>query len=144
MGCDIHFVVEEHFHDRWVGIYASEARILWPRKFDEESNPVICLMDRRNYRFFAALAGVRGDGPAPNGLPNDVSELTRLLVSYWDGDGHSHGHCSLIEVTEKWERARFPTNESTAKSLLGEHRHAEGIFEQSGLENYRVCFWFDN
>lgn len=144
MGCDIHFVIEEYFLDRWVGVYATDTRLLRPKRPDERSIPVVCLMNHRNYQFFAALAGVRGDGPDPNGLPNDASELTQILVSYWDGDGHSHGHCSLVEFTEKWERARFPTNESAAKSLLGEHRRAEEIFEQSNLENYRVCFWFDN
>lgn len=141
MGCDIHFVVEEKMGNDWVGVYTTENRFSW---VNNDDGPAIHLMSRRNYAFFSALAGVRGPGPDPNGLPFDASQLTCRLVAYWDGDGHSHGHCSLSDFALKWEFTRHPLSESATNVLLGKQRTPEQILEEGNLENYRVCFWFDN
>lgn len=51
----------------------------------------------RNYDLFAKMAGVRGRGPEPKGLPDDVSDIVNLAADQWGGDGHSHSFMSLEE-----------------------------------------------
>ena len=58
-----------------------------------------CAALDRNYTRFAALAGVRGDGPTPKGLPKDVSESTKLYSDEWGLDGHGHSFLDLTKAT---------------------------------------------
>jgi hypothetical protein len=81
MGCDIHGWVE--------------------KKKDQNNGWVaVCKLknDDRNYDRFAKLAGVRGDGPEPNGIPQDVAETTKLDIDSWDADGHSHTYLPLKDA----------------------------------------------
>ncbi len=61
----------------------------------------------RDYNVFAALAGVRGDGPDPVGLPNDVSEKIQKESDRWDSDGHSHSY-DFLEEFELKIRSVYP------------------------------------
>lgn len=54
----------------------------------------------RNYALFAALAGVRGKGPAPRDLPDDVSVVVKKASDMWGCDGHSHSWISLKEFAK--------------------------------------------
>lgn len=170
MGCDIHFTVERKFGDDWVGVYStdyspnlvgdrgmeklSDIYVGEKREYSWEGNvqhhysrPV--LRDR-HYEFFAALAGVRGDGPEPNGIPYDASELTRQSDATWGDDGHSWGHMPLEEFVRTWlcvaypawyAAARIESNISAIDFMINQ---ILGNYIDGELPLYRVVFWFDN
>lgn len=144
MGCDIHMTVEERTPKGWVCIDTMNIHTKAYLKRDE--NPYsVPVAKTRNYQRFAALAGVRGTGPQPKGIPNDASETTRHLIECWGDDGHSHSWCSLNdacaifvatepqEVDPKSFKARFP----------GSHYFNVDGFEDKP-DQYRLVFWFDN
>jgi hypothetical protein len=94
----------------------------------------------RNYARFAALAGVRGEGLEPRGIPDDASETTKYLVELWGSDGHSHSWLPAEEAAEIFlatDHAQTPGEYKTkfpASYFLG----VEGTAE------HRLIFWFDN
>ena len=107
MGCDIHLVLEKRFDEKWVAIntFCSFHRATYGSKepMDGFSSPVVCAAVTTN-----ALAGVRGDGPAPLGLPEDASETTHALSKSWDSDGHSCSWLPLADAVKIWrETERF-------------------------------------
>jgi hypothetical protein len=173
MGADIHFVIE-HNNPKdnlgWVGVYQSDASYSPPnynraafnalyynlpeeerrRRMDAGVHP-FGLLSRRDYEFFSRLAGVRGDGPVPNGVPPDASAMTRRTIARWERSGHSHGHMplrefikrkiindnSLVEVTKTRLQGIDPIVE-----YLKEH-----VCELDDItldDNTRVVFFFDN
>lgn len=130
MGCDIHGWIEKKMpNGRWVA-------------YSELKD------DGRNYERFAKLAGVRGDGPEPEGLPDDISETTRVHVDEDGSDGHSHSHMDLLDAfpifkatVEKpeyytWYEA-FGVSEEP-KECPTCHQHVDG------RGKWRLVFWFDN
>lgn len=124
MGCDIHFVIERKEGDHWIGCFSDDT-------FHE-----------RWYEAFSRLAGVRGEGPSPNGLPNDISELAKLEVADWVGDGHSHSHLSLKEFIERWYDKKLGRSELDAYCrMLFEFYPKDELSLES---EYRVIFFFDN
>ena len=54
----------------------------------------------RWYSLFASMAGVRGEGPDPRGLPDNLTKTVKLAVDAWDCDGHSHSWLTLKEFEE--------------------------------------------
>ena len=92
MGADIHLYIEYKIGDL-------------PWKADENHVAEIgytgyrSALSYRNYSLFAALAGVRGDGPDPKGLPSDTSEKVLEAADAWGADGHSFNYNSLKEFT---------------------------------------------
>lgn len=154
MGCDIHFVIERKLGDRWVGVYSTEST---PRLPTIGGRMVDDLYDRyppfkeRNYAFFARLAGVRGDGPDPLGLPEDVSDLAHLEFAN-DGDMHSHSYLPYEEFLRRWDLSQG--DETVAQMVAAEitdiaaaQRRREllsGRYADETLEDFRVVFCFDN
>jgi hypothetical protein len=134
MGCDIHFVVEEEFNDKWLGVYSSDYTAVGHK----------CVAKNRFYSFFAALAGVRADEGdnirVPAGLPDDISDLSLRMVSYPDGerdtDLHSHSHMSLKEFCDIYRETKKHLGEETKISDY----EIVGDFS----EDARVIFCFDN
>jgi hypothetical protein len=118
MGCDIHGWTEKRVGDKWVAYRPIKDR-------------------DRDYRLFAALAGVRGDGPDPRGLPPDVSDTAKLDADEWSADGHSHSWLPLPEAFELFKRFAEKEHYSPFTAFdLDE--------EPDELEEYRLVFWFDN
>lgn len=168
MGCDIHMVLERKIGDEWVGMHNynspnSEAITLYDWTGENiESNqrrPWVSyrIMDR-NYELFGELAGVRTEGSLgnePRGLPEDMSQLTRVLANEWGQDGHSHSHLSLTEFvaayaasedeTAKLVEHRLSPTEETSKWFYRIAKLVSGIeiYDQE-YESFRICFWFDN
>lgn len=163
MGCDIHMVLEQKSGDEWVGIH--NYRIIEQQAvrmgFDEQPIPsgwITWRITDRNYRFFAELAGVRGEGSLgnqPRGLPEDMSQLTRALAEEWGIDGHSHSHLSLIEFIQAYCAAAEETDKLVANKLQPTSESQEWFRNMVGLvtgitiydedyDNFRICFWFDN
>lgn len=130
MGCDIHGCIEQKVNGKWVMVepIAGKARV-------------------RNYERFSRLAGVRGEGPAPRGVPSDVSESTKLHIDKWGSDGHSHSHIPLSEAA----RIFLETDPTTEYEVKYPESYYFGVGEeccptcQRPIKNeYRLVFWFDN
>lgn len=166
MGADIHIYAEVKLKNgQWAMTHAFEPQ---PRRvFGWPENPgehglLFYTVGSRNYSFFAALAGVRGDGPEPRGLPNDVSPLVQQEADSWGSDGHSHSwmypeefakvfmehHMSNAEVATLVERrmnARW--SRDLTLTILQDYigvtlpEDDEGNPDAYGL---RFVFWFDN
>jgi hypothetical protein len=138
MGCDIHMVIEikakikDKFgllQDRWITCSIPN----W--KGDKEA------MDR-NYPRFAALAGVRGEGPDPRGLPEGATDTSRYLSK----DGHSHSWLPLKQAGRVFLESEFDYKKSHRKSDLRERYPVEHYFgiPDDEANAYRLIFWFDN
>jgi hypothetical protein len=148
MGCDIHFVIEKKFDNKWIGVYAkSETPDAMPEKeygvtpgdwvHQYRRRMVFC---NRNYGFFALLAGVRGgaDDAVPLGVPEDMSELASVMVEQEGSDGHSHSHLPYRDFCE-----RFALATALAFTDEGSHSWVSGC-DGDDIDSYRVVFWFDN
>ena len=173
MGADIHFTIEHRDpHDGlgWVGVFWSDAPHSPPiyntgymydqnanitpeeqrRRMDRGVHP-FGRLGRRDYGFFARLAGVRGDGPEPNGVPPDASALTQRCVSRWESDNHSHGHMTLREFVKRKIISDDSLVEAAKSKLQGGDPIAEYLGDylddDSSItldDNTRVVYWFDN
>lgn len=122
MGCDISALIERKVGDKWVMV----------NRLHGEAT-------RRNYVRFAALAGVRGDGPAAKGLPDDISESGRLYADEWEGDAHSHSFLGAEEAARIFlATAHEPDN-------YAKNYPCSYFFEiEREEDNHRLVFWFDN
>ena len=173
MGADIHFTIEHRDpHDGlgWVGVFYSDASYSpdmynksylhdtkiaassgeYYRRLDDGVHP-LGRLGRRDYGFFARLAGVRGDGPEPNGVPPDASALTQRCVSRWESDNHSHGHMTLREFVKRKIISDDSLVEAAKSKLQGGDPIAEYLgdyLDDDGSitldDNTRVVYWFDN
>ena len=173
MGADIHFTIEHRDPSDglgWVGVFWSDDSYS-PSRYNADylmsSNDNITLeethrrmdhgvhpfgrLGRRDYEFFARLAGVRGDGPEPNGVPPDASVMSQRVVARWEGDGHSHGHMSLREFVKR----KILDDNTLAKAAKSKLQGGDPIAEYLGDcvdesnditldDNTRVVYWFDN
>lgn len=174
MGCDIHFVVERCVTEwdeendcetpvqpeRWIGVYGTwqtpgliTGKDLIPKP--DQKRDRLAWMERRpafkdrNYDFFANLAGVRGEGPEPRGVPGNASELACWMIQKDGDDGHSHSWASLEEFTKTWLLSCG--DETTASSVADQLKggdglvlYAAGLYDTDELKLYRVVYWFDN
>lgn len=132
MGCDIHLVLERRRRGVWIGLDTFQRA--WT------STDWHGATRARNYRRFAALAGVRGDGPGPRGLPQDLSDLARMEIDDWAGEGHTHSWLPLREAAAVWLATEHLPSDYASN-------HPEWFFfraESEDIEEYRVVFWFDN
>ncbi len=132
MGCDIHIYVERRWNDRWVCIAQD------PEK-----------ARGRDYTLFAKLAGVRGDGPDPRGLPADIAETTAYWAAKWKLDAHSHSWLPMGEAMAVWQEAK---KEWGALDKMQTDYPEWAFFgvefneREPGdtVDAYRIVFWFDN
>lgn len=122
MGCDIHGCVERRVNNNWL-------------MFDRIHGTATA----RNYARFNALAGVRGDGPKPIGVPFDASESTLLAVQGWGQDGHSHSWLPLKDAVKI-----FQETDGLCKSWMDEEYYFGADFEGHPEIEWRLVFWFDN
>lgn len=147
MGCDIHCFVEARIKN----VKAVEENLppggLRDLNFFGRWHYVGSIDINRNYGLFAALAGVRGSGPAAKGLPADLSDWVRVCAAV-DNDCHSHSWATF-------EAFRTACQDNGA-SLWQESRERleaffeYGVFRSEGVEGredlceFRIVFWFDN
>lgn len=114
----------------------------------------------RNYELFAALAGVRGDGPEPRDLPQDVSEYVQTEYGGWGGDAHSASWYSAVDFVRIYTSVGVEVDEDTPLSpyvvslitdgdeaavaqFLSEEASVD-VSESESVDLYRFVFWFDN
>jgi len=156
MGTDIHIVIERRWRDKWVGVRSDHGFSRGSYRADTPSDWAAPAVGQRDYGFFSRLAGVRGDGPAPDGVPHDASDMALALLGGWDGDAHSMGHLPLAEFAMRWCAGdpEFLAN-MTAERLAGPdtmYSHlldrasigAFDFYDDTPVEDFRVVFWFDN
>lgn len=162
MGCDIHLVLEgrDSPTDKWHFVHdypymeGGALRILNVSSQDAIPHDAYIgwHVKARNYEFFAALAGVRGDGPAAKGLPCGMAPETSSRVESWGSDGHSHTHYDIAEFAEIYGRldhvrAAFVADKLAGRHALSSDGYGEWLLTRAGRGDYqehRVIIWFDN
>lgn len=167
MGCDIHWIIEKRYRNPepdnvWVGVamkYNTPALPVSANLPDEHSLFIRPIYSGRDYAFFAALAGVRGDGPDPRGVPPDVSTLARTDIDSYGTDGHSHSWATLLEFVLAWLEVNKPQAYGVCIAALAARRldgtplsdeaqrilgYYTGISWLNELDDYRVVYYFDN
>ena len=144
MGCDIHAIVEQQTDDgKWVTVNTLSSFVAQRRK-DAGRDWTFPAARERNHKRFAALAGVRGDGPDPRGVPADVSETGRFRIATWEGDAHSHGWLTIAEAAKVFaETERWSEDEESLQSFA---RSFPACFffgvECEDIDKHRLVFWF--
>jgi hypothetical protein len=124
MGCDIHLHVEARTYSGWHCFHS-------PR------------IDRW-YSLFARMANVRNCGDVipiakPRGLPDDVSDIARIMLV--DGDNHSHSWLSA----EEWELIAADENYKNGDIRdIVPWRISDKECRDKRILDYRVVFAFDN
>lgn len=114
----------------------------------------------RNYELFARLAGVRGEGPPPKGLPDDVSEFVEAEYEGWGHDAHSVSWYSADEFVQIYTRTDWADDEDTPLNPYVARRLDSGtemsvalflrdkasvyVQDHESVDDYRFVFWFDN
>lgn len=147
MGCDIHPIVEIKIGGAWT--YYGEMGI------------------GREYALFGRMAGVRDPTQkpiaAPRGVPADASALTKLIVSIYGSDGHTHSWLNADELRalDDWYAANLapaPPFSGYQRSLFsGPHGRCLYFFgnylcdwwrdpstRPEGVEDVRLVFFFDS
>lgn len=124
MGCDIH---------GWVEVKVGNKYVATKQLVDRE----------RNYKRFAALAGVRDyDGSSkaePKGVPTDVSDAVKRRIESFGSDGHSHSYLPLVEAAHIFLKTAYEASDYDQKypasTFFG--------YEENDLSKARLVFWFD-
>jgi hypothetical protein len=151
MGADIHLVLERKVGDRWVGMHDFPTV---PQPTGERLyNKFWWGAEDRNYELFAALAGVRGDGPDPKGIPDDASDLAIYKAETYGDDGHSHSWCDAKEFVAKYIET-LPSDHPMQKQWLSDLMESQNAWKLGCGEllfgymdddaEYRIVFFFDN
>ena len=162
MGCDIHMVLEQKHNGGWVGIHSYphlDAATFTSSPYrvkEEQLGSTWPEITGRNYELFARLAGVRGEGPEPLGVPEDVSTLAKMRIDGWDCDGHSHSYLSLAKFTKLYATTESAIADSTKDRLQGKDLRGKEVYCAGGYDftdysedfdaehDARIVFWFDN
>ncbi len=145
MGTDIHGLVEVKTKNGWVCVNTLSSHHN-PMNSEESmlgySSPVTT---SRNYARFAKLAGVRGPGPDPRGLPEDVSDTGRLLSDVWGADGHSHSWVDLKTASEIFLQTHSGEENEWITKYPESYFFNYELSREFPLDTHaRFVFWFDN
>jgi hypothetical protein len=153
MGCDIHLWVVRYKNGQasvlqspeqeWHEAQGDEAT--WDRLWTKWR-----LATARNYERFAALSGVRGDGPEANGWPDWAQAL--LPEAYENCDLHSHTHMKVKKAAKIWVRTEWQGDderkvEVSPKALLARANPYAMYFqldEDADLNNVWILIAYDN
>jgi len=162
MGADIHLYVERKLmNGEWAFVRNLNETINGDgiRPWGGAKDKVIggfWKLSGRNYNLFALLAGVRGDGPEPKGLPSDVSDLIHEEHERYRSDAHSASWSKPLEFMEAYIASQQAYEEIEPLDKYVQVRVTEGAemalevfmrdmcsLDTDGHE-YRFVFWFDN
>jgi len=169
MGADIHMYVEKRMPSgNWVcvrnlnePISSKSLNLMYQdRSASNEEFMGFWELRNRNYELFSALAGVRGDGPEPKGLPQDVSEYVEVEFQGWGMDAHSASWYLADEFVQIYDRigaevdeeiplspyvtARMKYGEEAATTQFLDDKVSVVVDEEGSVDDYRFVFWFDN
>lgn len=104
----------------------------------------------RNYALFADLAGIRGYGPDPKGIPDGISSIVAKVISQWKGDGHSHSFMSLGELKKLMKKRGYDVKNNkmftSCQAISKELSQIDKILldGNKSIVEHRVVFFFDN
>lgn len=161
MGADIHMYAEKRLKSgEWatVNTFAPVAKQAMGLPAENAYDWMFYEVEARNYRLFANLAGVRGFGPEPKGIPDDASPLFKEFAASWANDGHSHSYCSASQFIECYLDTLDSTDtlvknyaawvldvgaNNAALRFLDTYC-AIRVSEDDKADNYRFVFFFDN
>lgn len=159
MGADIHAVLEKYHPEfGWVGVHdfpyisidnVNVSSPAWPddsktrQEWYDRTYMSWKVLDR-NYHLFAMLAGVRGAGPDPKGVPDDASDLAKMGIASWGRDGHSHSYGLLSEVGAIFLLSSGDPTEILSETRIKSILDLFGLDYSESLDEYRLIFWFDN
>jgi hypothetical protein len=147
MGCDIHLHIEVKINGTWHHWGAPDIK--------------------RSYTLFALMAGVRSYDDIkpivePRGLPEDLTELTRIDYENWYGGCHTPSWLTAEEMEQVFEQyqsicgARNPKEKypliSLEHNILHTYLFGNGFStpnkypsdNQEDVQDVRFVFWFDN
>jgi hypothetical protein len=158
MGCDIHAHIEIRYKPKTQTRYKPRTGAQTETEARAEVEPnewmYYAPIDfNRDYSLFASLAGVRGEGPEPKGLPEGITPMTRLHVDHWGSNGHDHSWADEKETTAAIERylERFQHQYFETAIRLGDlfdnpyHYFLEHRNEYpSYIVGFRMVYWFSN
>jgi len=165
MGADIHIYAERKLKDgtwsllKTLGFETKTAFRNEGDYIEGKGTPWLSYRVRcRHYSFFAALANVRGYGPDPKGLPEDVSPYVKEEAERWDGDGHSHSWYSAEEFVPIFmEHHMSPEEIAKVTATKLENKYPMDITQHicesfigvecadaDDVSRTRFVFWFDN
>lgn len=141
-------VLEQKHNNKWVGIndfshVPAAAVNSYGENGEERPYGYFWKVEGRNYRLFAALASVRGEGHPAKGIPDDVSDLTQLRLDDWGSDGHSHSWDYLEDVLGIFAAHLLPENILDA-NRVDKTLELFGNPDRVDLEDLRIVYWFDN
>ena len=147
MGCDIHIAVERKIADGfWTPVrFMSPIKVhLSPENKIGYAKAQVC---SRNYEFFAAIAGVRGDGPEARGYPEDVSPSTRFYLESV-GD-HTPSWLPIKDFLAAFMATRWVSPIEKENAGNGEIKYPASEFfyldeADETPDDYRVVFNFDS
>jgi len=143
MGCDIHLHIEIKINNEW-------------HHYNHPNGLYAGTENRRNYKLFAKMAGVRNYEPLvpicqPKGLPEDITFITRFD---WSKDNyHDESWFNLEEIRElnEWWEEQPEFNPQNPESHFEEYFgylfgnvHCEETLKLNNIQDVRFVFWFDN
>jgi hypothetical protein len=155
MGADIHIYAEKKLKNGDWSTFSTfptiSLRAYGVPVEEGKSDTAWSAVGNRDYGFFAALAGVRGHGPEPLGIPDDVSPLVLEEYEGWGEDAHSASWSSAEEFLAIYLEHKFPEEavqlvggHTTKERLIYQHFGMDVWDEYSTIDHYRFVFWFDN
>ena len=132
MGTDVHMIVERRFGEKWIGVWASD---YLPEGAEDK-------LTKRHYMLFNALAAVRGDmdGPGAKGLPDDVSDLARTIIT--DQGYHSATWWSLADTQTIYNKPEIAYVGETRQYAFADF--VDLVWSEEDAEPFRVIFAFDS
>ena len=140
MGCDIHLILEKKIGANWVGVSLFNG--FHTRNYPHTVYPIAV---DRSYARFSALAGVRGDGPPPRGVPDDISVLAKSIVDEYGNDGHSHSWLPLVDATKIFMATNFrPGFEPDELPWCEWPTNYFFNVDDTEANHHRLVFFFDN
>jgi hypothetical protein len=136
MGCNMHYILEKKYNGRWVGV-ASDLQ------YNE------CAANTRNYKFFSKLAGVRSEEKfplvQPNGIPEDISDLSKINFYEWGHLKHSYGYKTLAQFCDIYNSVQFDDDRKYSfTTMMWKLFRISVDPTDDDIDNYRVVFFFDN
>jgi len=151
LGCDIHLYPEYRVDG---GAWQSHPDIVVETEGEAPDEYVWVSYDNgigRNYSLFADMAGVRGHGPDPKGIPEGVSPIIKQSIDNWKADGHSHSYMSLDELKKLMQKHGYSIRENqmfySCKKIAKELAKIDKILldsSEGSIVEFRVVFFFDN
>ena len=161
MGADIHIYAEKRLKSgEWATVQTftpvTKRAVGLPQ--EREYDWLFYNVEARNYALFGKLAGVRGVGRRPLGIPDDASPLFKEFAELWDSDGHSHSYCSaaqfIVDYLDTLDSTDAAVKNYAAWVLdVGANNAmlrfldaycAIRVSEDDKADDYRFVFFFDN